>query len=159
MESEKRPIILIAEDDESNYLLLFVLIKRIKASSYFHHLIAEDDESNYLLLFALLKRDYQIIHAHDGIEAIQLFKNFPLDAILMDIKMPHMDGLTAMQAIREIDQDISIIVVSAYVYEQDKQTAYSCGCNAYIMKPVDAKKLTSTISLLLSIKEPPSSIH
>ena len=48
-------------------------------------LIAEDDESNYLLLFALLKRDYQIIHAHDGIEAIQLFKNFPLDAILMDI--------------------------------------------------------------------------
>ena len=61
MESEKRPIILIAEDDESNYLLLF----------------------------ALLKRDYQIIHAHDGIEAIQLFKNFPPDAILMDIKMPH----------------------------------------------------------------------
>lgn len=60
-------------------------------------LIAEDDESNYLLLFALLKRDYQIIHAHDGIEAIQLFKNFPPDAILMDIKMPHMDGLTAMQ--------------------------------------------------------------
>ena len=55
MESEKRPIILIAEDDESNYLLLF----------------------------ALLKRDYQIIHAHDGIEAIQLFKNFPLDAILI----------------------------------------------------------------------------
>ena len=55
MESEKRPIILIAEDDESNYLLLF----------------------------ALLKRDYQIIHAHDGIEAIQLFKNFPPDAILM----------------------------------------------------------------------------
>ena len=44
-------------------------------------LIAEDDESNYLLLFALLKRDYQIIHAHDGIEAIQLFKNFPPDAI------------------------------------------------------------------------------
>ena len=111
MESEKRPIILIAEDDESNYLLLF----------------------------ALLKRDYQIIHAHDGIEAIQLFKNFPPDAILMDIKMPHMDGLTAMQAIREIDQDIPIIVVSAYAYEQDKQTAYSCGCNAYIMKPVDAK--------------------
>ena len=131
MESEKRPIILIAEDDESNYLLLF----------------------------ALLKRDYQIIHAHDGIEAIQLFKNFPLDAILMDIKMPHMDGLTAMQAIREIDQDIPIIVVSAYAYEQDKRTAYSCGCNAYIMKPVDAKKLTSPISLLLSIKEHHMSIH
>ena len=74
-------------------------------------LIAEDDESNYLLLFALLKRDYQIIHAHDGIEAIQLFKNFPPDAILMDIKMPHMDGFTAMQAIREIDHDIPIIVV------------------------------------------------
>lgn len=70
-----------------------------------------------------------------------------------------MDGLTAMQAIREIDQDIPIIVVSAYAFEQDKQTAYSYGCNAYIMKPVDAKKLTSTISLLLSIKEHHISIH
>ena len=70
-----------------------------------------------------------------------------------------MDGLTAMQAIREIDQDIPIIAVSAYAYEHVKQTAYSCGCNAYIMKPVDAKKLTSTISLLLSIKEPHISIH
>ena len=50
-------------------------------------LIAEDNESNYLLLFALLKRDYQIIHARDGIEAVRLFKNSSPDIILMDIKM------------------------------------------------------------------------
>lgn len=90
-------------------------------------LIAEDDESNYLLLFALLKRDYQIIHAHDGIEAIQLFKNFPPDAILMDIKMPHMDGLTAMQAIREIDQDIPIIVVARTPSNKIKQQLTRAG--------------------------------
>ena len=59
-------------------------------------LIAEDNESNYLLLFALLKRDYQIIHARDGIEAVRLFKNSSPDIILMDIKMPRLDGLTAM---------------------------------------------------------------
>ena len=121
-------------------------------------LIAEDNESNYLLLFALLKRDYQIIHARDGIEAIRLFKNSSPDMILMDIKMPRVDGLAAMQAIREIDEEVPIIVVSAHAYEQEKRTAYSCGCNAYITKPIDSHELTSTISLLFSIKEHHDSI-
>ena len=114
-------------------------------------LIAEDNESNYLLLFALLKRDYQIIHARDGIEAVRLFKNSSPD-------MPRLDGLTAMQAIREIDEEVPIIAVSAHAFEQDRRTAYACGCNAYVTKPVDIHELTSTISLLLSIKEHHDSI-
>ena len=121
-------------------------------------LIAEDNESNYLLLFALLKRDYQIIHARDGIEAVRLCKNSSPDIILMDIKMPRLDGLTAMQAIREIDEEVPIIAVSAHAFEQDRRTAYACGCNAYVTKPVDIHELTSTISLLLSIKEHHDSI-
>ena len=121
-------------------------------------LIAEDNESNYLLLFTLLKRDYRIIHARDGIEAIRLFKNSSPDIILMDIKMPHMDGLTAMQTIREIDEEVPIIAVSAHAFEQDRRTAYACGCNAYVTKTVDIHELTSIISLLLSIKEHHDSI-
>lgn len=76
----------------------------------------------------------------------------------MDIKMPRLDGLTAMQAIREIDEEVPIIAVSAHAFEQDRRTAYACGCNAYVTKPVDIHELTSTISLLLSIKEHHDSI-
>ena len=121
-------------------------------------LIAEDNESNYLLLSTLLKRNYELFRAHDGIEAIQLFKNYFPDMILMDVKMPRMDGLTAMQAIREISGEVPIIVISAHAYEQDKRTAYACGCNAYIVKPIDFQQLADTISLLLSIRDRHDSI-
>ena len=77
-----------------------------------------------------------------------------------------MDGLTAMQAIREIDQDIPIIVVSHTLTNRTNKQLTRAGApetvgrkGLYIMKPVDAKKLTSTISLLLSIKEHHISIH
>ena len=117
MESEKRPIILIAEDDESNYLLLF----------------------------ALLKRDYQIIHAHDGIEAIQLFKNFPPDAILMDIKMPRMDGLEATHIIRSYSKEVPIIALTAYAFETDKELALEMGCNDFVTKPVSKEALEKAL--------------
>ena len=117
MESEKRPIILIAEDDESNYLLLF----------------------------ALLKRDYQIIHAHDGIEAIQLFKNFPPDAILMDIKMPRMDGLEATHIIRSYSKEVPIIALTAYAFETDKEKALDVGCNDFVTKPISEESLVRVL--------------
>lgn len=113
-------------------------------------LIAEDNESNFFLLLEILKKNYRIIHAINGIEAVQLYKNSRPDAILMDIRMPKMDGLAATRAIRKADPDIPIIAVSADAYEQDKQAAYQCGCNAYIMKPVDIKLLRETLSFLLA---------
>lgn len=116
-------------------------------------LVAEDNESNFFLVQTLLKRNYRIIHAHDGLEALQIYKNILPDAILMDIQMPNMDGLTATRLIREIDREIPIIAVSAYAYEQDKQAALQCGCNAYIMKPVDLKLLRDTLSVLLASKK------
>lgn len=116
-------------------------------------LIAEDNESNFFLLLEILKKNYRIIHAINGIEAIQMYKNSRPDAILMDIRMPQMDGLAATRAIRKSDPDIPIIAVSADAYEQDKQVAYQSGCNAYIMKPVDIRLLRETLALLLTSPE------
>ena len=108
-------------------------------------LVAEDNESNFLLVMTILKRDYQIIHAHDGIEAIQLFKNFPPDAILMDIKMPRMDGLEATHIIRSYSKDIPIIALTAYAFETDKELALEMGCNDFVTKPVSKEALEKAL--------------
>ena len=113
-------------------------------------LIAEDNESNFFLLQEILKKQYRIIHAKNGVEVVQMYRNEHPDAILMDIRMPEMDGLEATRAIRESDQDIPIIAVSADAYEDDKQAAYQCGCNAYIMKPINFSELKETLLLLLT---------
>ena len=116
-------------------------------------LIAEDNESNFLLLLEILKKNYRIIHAINGIEAIQMYKDNKPDAILMDIKMPKMDGLAATRIIRQSDPNIPIIAVSANAYEHDKQVAYQTGCNAYVMKPINFKELKDALSLLLTPHE------
>ena len=113
-------------------------------------LIAEDDESNYLLLFALLKRDYQIIHALDGLEAIQKYRQYSPDAILMDLKMPNMDGLEATREIRKLNTGIPIIVVSAFAFDSDKQEASKAGCTDYLTKPIDSRLLKETLKKYLS---------
>ena len=106
-------------------------------------LVAEDNESNFLLVMTILKRDYQIIHALDGLEAIQKYRQYSPDAILMDLKMPNMDGLEATREIRKLNTCIPIIVVSAFAFDSDKQEASAAGCTDYLTKPIDARLLNS----------------
>ena len=108
-------------------------------------LVAEDNESNFLLVFTILKKDYSIVWAHDGLEAVDMFKSDHPDIILMDIKMPRLDGLTATRKIREYDARIPIIALSAFAFETDKQEAMTAGCNDYITKPVDFHLLKEAI--------------
>lgn len=116
-------------------------------------LVAEDNESNFLLIMTILKKEYQIIHAHDGLEAIQNYQQFAPDAILMDIKMPNMDGLTATQEIRKLDTSIPIIVVSAFAFDSDKQEAAEAGCTDYLTKPVEPYLLKETLKKYLPWKQ------
>ncbi len=99
-------------------------------------LVAEDTDSNYDLLEAVIGNKYKLIRAHDGIEAVTLFEELRPDLILMDIKMPNLDGLEATRIIRELSPETPIIAQSAYAYEQDRNGALQAGCNDFIAKPI-----------------------
>ena len=104
-------------------------------------LIAEDMDSNFELLNAILSSTYNLIRARDGIEAVSLFNDKKPDLILMDIKMPNMDGLDATRIIRELSPNIPIIALSAYAYKQDTEEALAAGCNDFLAKPLSVAKL------------------
>lgn len=108
-------------------------------------LVAEDVESNFLLLKALLGKTYHLIHAYNGAEAIEKFKQEKPDLILMDVKMPVMDGLTATKTIREISQ-IPIIALTAFAFDQDRIRILEVGCNEYLTKPLSPPLLKETIA-------------
>lgn len=86
------------------------------------------------------------IHAENGAEAILALKNNPDFAlILMDLKMPVLDGLEATRKIRQFNKTIPIIAQTAYAFSSDKKNAIEAGCNAYISKPIKKSELISLI--------------
>ena len=84
-------------------------------------LVAEDNESNYRLFQSILKREYNLVHAWDGKEAVNLYKLHNPQIILMDINMPVMDGYEATREIRKLSLDVPIIAVTAFAYASDEQ--------------------------------------
>ena len=115
-------------------------------------LVAEDYQSNYDLIEAMLGKMYKLVHAHDGMEAIIFYEQYKPDLILMDIKMPNINGLDATRAIREMSASVPVIAVSAYAYEKDKIAAIESGCNDFLTKPVSADLLKMTINKYLKQK-------
>lgn len=83
-------------------------------------LIAEDTDSNFDLLNAILGRKYHLVRAKDGMEAVTMYDEVNPDLILMDIKMPNLDGLEATRIIRQLSAEVPIIAQSAYAYEHDR---------------------------------------
>ena len=112
-------------------------------------LIAEDNENNYLLFDSILNKEYNLIHAWNGEEAIELYRKFQPHVIIMDINMPKMDGYEAAREIRKFSKTIPIIAVTAYSFSSDKEKVLENGFNGYVPKPVDVhilkEKLHSTI--------------
>jgi PAS domain S-box-containing protein len=110
-------------------------------------LIAEDEISNYQYLEVILSNQgCSLAHALNGKEALELFKSDPsFDLIIMDIKMPVMDGVEATQKIKEIRKDVPIVACSAYGLNNEKQKVMEAGCIDYLEKPVDSKKIITTI--------------
>ncbi len=107
-------------------------------------LIAEDNDSNYLLLKAILK-GHNLTRAINGEDAVKYSKMYKYDAIFMDIKMPIMGGLEATRKIREFDNETLIVAVTANAFDSDKEEALRAGCNSFVSKPLSRKDIESVI--------------
>ncbi|MEF8845550.1 MAG: ATP-binding protein, partial [Bacteroidales bacterium] len=110
-------------------------------------LIVEDDETTDLYITELLQDKCKaILHAKDGNEAVKLVRERDdIDMILMDIKMPNMDGYTATQKIRELNKKIVIIAQTAYALAGDREKAIEAGCDDYLSKPIDEGDLLEVV--------------
>ena len=106
-------------------------------------LIAEDDPSNFLFLESMLQPSKaEIIWARDGNQAVDIHKkNGEIDLILMDIRMPSLNGLLATEKIRVRDAKIPIIALTAFAFADDRQKSKDAGCNEHITKPVNLEEL------------------
>ena len=108
-------------------------------------LIAEDNDSNYILMTYILKKYYQFERAKNGQEAVEMAEKNAYDLVLMDIKMPIMDGLEATKAIRAALPDLPIIALTANAFDSDRQLAKEAGCNDFLSKPVSSDLCLQTI--------------
>ena len=113
-------------------------------------LVAEDNPSNFKLVEVLLRRDYELVHAWDGRQAVDMFAEGHPDLVLMDINMPVMDGYEALRGVREIAPDVPVIALTAYAFETDRQRMFQAGFNECLAKPLRADELRTRITALLS---------
>lgn len=106
-------------------------------------LVAEDDNINFLLLKKIMQnKNYNIIRAVNGEEAVTICaNNSNIDLVLMDIKMPIMNGFEALVKIKEIRPDLVVIAQTAYASNEDKEKIYSAGFYEYLTKPINREKL------------------
>ncbi len=109
-------------------------------------LIAEDNESNYKLFESILKYDYNLLHAWDGREAVEMFKEHNPQIVLMDINMPVMDGYEATREIRKFSAKVPVIAITAFAYASDEQKVMESGFDGYMPKPINAKQLKAQLT-------------
>ncbi len=114
-------------------------------------LVVEDEESNYFLLERILKRtNANVVWAKNGIDAINMTSAGNIDLVLMDIRMPVMDGYEATAEIRKFNRTIPIIAQTAYALKGEKERSMAAGCDGYISKPIDPKEFLDTIINILN---------
>jgi len=132
------------------------LIEDIKINDYNWKnkvvLIVEDEEVNHIFLESVLHdTQAQLLFARNGKQAVELVKSIhKIDLILMDIKMPHMDGFTATREIKSINNNIPIIAQTALTSKTDIQNSMDAGCDDYISKPIDIENLIFKINRIFS---------
>ena len=145
------------EDNENNSLLdkngnhLTIGSSEATDSPPIKIMVAEDVDSNFQLIKAFLS-PLKLTRAINGIEAVRLAKEEDFDLILMDIKMPMMNGLEATREIKRMGKDITIVVLSANTLDTDKVDAYSAGCDIYLDKPIRKEKLLNLINNFIQNK-------
>ncbi|WP_264559187.1 response regulator [Flavobacterium sp. N2270] len=126
----------------------------LKSNKKIKILIAEDDIISLTYLSTLLsKLGHEIVHAENGKQAIEICKEQKdIDLILMDIKMPEIDGLEATMEIRKFNKSVYIIAQSAYIFEDDFINSKKVGCNEYLSKPINKNELIKLINNFIESK-------
>jgi CheY-like chemotaxis protein len=127
--------------------------KEVTGTNKFDHkksitlLVAEDENTNFKLLAQYLSdANISVVHASNGNEAVEICKNNKqINLVLMDLKMPLMDGFEATKIIKGLRPDLPIIAQTAYSSESDKGKALTCGCNDFISKPFKKEELLKLI--------------
>jgi len=110
-------------------------------------LVAEDDESNFKLIKAIINNRCDVLWARNGQEMLNLYEQHgeQADVLLMDLKMPLMDGLEATRIIRQSSPDIPIIVQTAYAFYEDQQQAMAAGATEVLVKPITLMALRNCL--------------
>lgn len=108
-------------------------------------LVVEDIQSNFFLVSSILKNKCQLLHAPNGLEAVEIVRTQPVDLVLMDMKMPVMDGRIATSEIRKFNTEIPIIALTAHAFDADRVAALKAGCDDYLVKPINGAKLMQTL--------------
>lgn len=109
-------------------------------------LVVEDSPEDYQLIHKILREKYYLINAKTGLEAVELFHQYHPDMVLMDIKIPELDGLDATRNIREASPEIPIIAISAFAFQHEIANAFEAGCTDFISKPIDTNALLSSLA-------------
>ena len=108
-------------------------------------LIAEDNDSNYRLFESILRKEYTLLHAWNGQEAVEIYRQHRPHLVLMDINMPVMNGYEATAEIRKLSESVPIIAVTAFAFASDEQKVLQSGFDGYMAKPINALQLRTQI--------------
>lgn len=129
-----------------------ISVKQVKSRKSSEHesftiLIAEDDNINYLLFQKIIQsRNYNIIRAVNGLEAVEISLSNPdIDLVLMDIKMPIMNGFEALEKVKAIRPELFVVAQTAYASSDDEERIIKAGFYGYLTKPINREKLFEMI--------------
>jgi CheY-like chemotaxis protein len=109
-------------------------------------LVVEDESSNYKYLEALLANRVKLMWVKNGADAVRTCSEQTIDLILMDVKLPKMNGFEATRRIKQIKPELPVIAVTAFAMEADKNESIQAGCDNYISKPYKMEELFSLIN-------------
>lgn len=137
------PMVLKSKDTIKQEFIVEEAASDIIKQSEFKVLVAEDDETSYRYIETMLKNfNAQTIWAKNGEESVQFIKdNTDISLVLLDLKMPLMDGYQACENIKRLRSNLPVIVQTAFAFPEEKTNAFKAGCDDYLVKPISNEEL------------------
>jgi PAS domain S-box-containing protein len=122
-------------------------VKKSKSGGKMTILVVEDEEINWLYIHEILKSQAELLHAVNGVVALDIIsKNPDIDLVLMDIKLPDINGLELTRMIKSLNKNLPVVAQTAYALAGDREKAFNAGCVEYLTKPVRRDDLLNLVS-------------